>query len=215
MDCEKSILKRILILWVAVSAAIFFVGCLDLSNFFSSSDGGDVQSPSGENDIDFGLPPGYQVLGFHALQAFGSSVPESLHVQQLVQNDQGGTVCFENPVSEPPVLLDWWHSVVIDSDDVNEDVPIEIAIPDIQHCALEFSPDPYQFQGDIELRLSYAFCNFLELGCNPQDLAVFYWNETSGAYEAVPTQLQEAEQRIIASTDHFSRYVIAVGTGGN
>jgi len=213
MDEERSIFKRILTLWLAVSAAIFFVGCLDLSDFFSNSDGGDAQPPTGENNIDYGLPPGYQVLGFHALQAFGGSVPESLHVQQLVLDNQGGTICFDDPMSEPPTPLDWWHSVMIDSDDVNQDILIGIDMPDMQHCLLELSPHPYQFQGNIELEMSYSFCNLLELGCTAQELEVFCWNDTLGIYQVVPAQLREAEQKIVASTDHFSRYVIAVGTG--
>jgi hypothetical protein len=214
MTKKKMMLRIIAALLMALSLSALNAGCWDISDIFSSSEAD--PDPGSSNEVqnqNLQLPDGYQMLSFDLTTVFGGSVPESLSVQQLVLNNEGGAVYFQNPLSQEPDPLEWWHGVVIDPEDINEDVLIEIAISDLEHGILDFSPHPYQFQNDIELEFSYAFSNLILLGFSPQDLVIMYWDENSETWQAINFELRESEQKIIAYTDHFSRYVIAVGRG--
>ena len=212
MDKNNEMLRKIIGLVASLSLLILINGCLDLSDIFSSTDDEpDPGSPSETQNIQ--LPDGYHMLTFNLTGIFAGGLPESLSVQQMILNDEGGAVYFQNPMSQEPDPLDWWHGVVIDPEDINENVLIEITIPNLEQGILDFSPHPYEFQNDIELEFSYAFSDLVELGFVAQDLVIMYWDEINGNWEIVNSELLENEQKIIAYTDHFSRYVIAAGRG--
>ena len=192
---------------------LIIIGCDELSNLSV----GDITFPppplTNENIID-GPLDGYQYLEMEIDSMFGgSTVIDTFITQQWVYDSVGASVYFDNPIATFPETWDWWHGVVIDPDDISEDLQIEIMMPNIHYPVLDFSPHPYSFDDIVQLEFSYRYCDLQSLGFTPSDLVIMYWNQEIGIYEIITSNLIEEDEKLIVMTDHFSRYVIAVGRG--
>ncbi len=73
---------------------------------------------------------------------------------------------------------------------------------------IDFGPHGLVFNEPVTIRISYAD-GVLPLGIMPEDLVLFYWNETTGEYELISLNNNPDGQYLEGQTDHFSRYIIA------
>jgi hypothetical protein len=215
MGKAKSTLRVAAVLVLCLSASMLWTGCDEIVN--QILEGYDLPIPPPpltEENILGGPMEGYQYLQIDLSSVLnGVSTEDIMFVQQWVYDNEGGSVYFTNPMLSYPEVWDWWHGVVIDSNDISENVLIEMLMPDIRFAVVEFAPHPYEFDDEIRIELSYAYSNIIELGISPRNLEVMCWDEIQGEYQIVPSQLDEENQKIIGRTDHFSRYIIATRGG--
>ena len=105
--------------------------------------------------------------------------------------------------------MTWWHGVRIGPEVLIEDVLVTMLVPDPDYAVVDYGPHPYDFASDVQIELSYKCADLIQLGVEPEELVIMYWNEVLGEYELVPTYLNARENKLYSSTDHFSRYIIA------
>ena len=214
MKKRSSTLKGIALLSMSALLFCLMIGCSSNAPMSSYESGVYIAPPPlTEEHIAAGPAPGYQFVKTDMTSSFNGLFIESpMYAQQLLLDHVGGSLFFTDPVTGKE--MSWWHGMVIGEEAIHEDVVAEMRVPDPEVVVVDFAPSPFQFDTDVQIQLSYMNTDILQGGASPKDLVIMWWNYSIGEYEVIPTVLNEAEQKLYGTTDHFSRYIIATGRGG-
>ena len=217
MEATKSTLRGTILLVLSFSLFALIIGCSNNSPFSVDNSSIDIPPPplTGEN-IANGPAPGYSYLPLEVTEIFGGiAVDGPMYTEQVVFDDQGGAVYFPSSggIGFGSQVMDWWHGVIIDADDIHETIRVSMLVPDPSIAAVDFGPHPYQFDGEVRIELVYTPSNLELIGATPRDLVIMWWNNTVGEYQPIPSTLNQRENKLYGFTDHFSRYIIANGGG--
>jgi len=214
MDSRKSWNRM---MWVAMIAVIMLgvmMGCSIQSPMSVSDNMAIPPPPLTEDNIAAGPAPGYGYLPVDVTQIYsGMNTDRPMYTRQLLRAGIGGSVYFPSPLSLPgnPMFMTWWHGVMIPPTALAQDVMITMLVPDPNFAVVDFGPHPYSFESDIQVELSYSCANLNQIGVEPEQLVIMYWDETVGQYEEIPTFLNRTDLKLYGRTNHFSRYIIATG----
>ena len=179
MEATKSTLRGTILLALSLLLFALIIGCSNNSPFSVDNSSVDIPPPplTAEN-IANGPAPGYSYVELDVSEMFGGiAVEHPMYIEQVVYNNVGGAVYFLPTFGlfnlEP---LDWWHGVVIDADDIHEDIRVGMLALDPKYAVIDLTPHPYQFDGEIQIEMSYRFSMFSSSGISPNDLVIMWWN---------------------------------------
>lgn len=79
--------------------------------------------------------------------------------------------------------------------------------------AVEFGPSGASFRAPVQIALAYDTAVVRAKNVKARDLKVHYWNESTQAWEPVPSTVDESARLVRAQIAHFSLYQ-AMGSGG-
>jgi len=214
MDATKSLNRTIRVVMIAMIMLGVMMGCSNQSPMAVSDNIAIPPPPLTEENIAAGPAPGYGYLPMDISQIYSGMITDRpMYTQQLLRAGLGGSVYFPAPFALPglPMFMTWWHGVTIPSTALHEDVMITMLVPDPNFAVVDYGPHPYSFDSDIQVELSYQCANLIQIGVQPEQLVIMYWNETVGQYEEILTFLNRTDLKLFGRTNHFSRYIIATG----
>jgi hypothetical protein len=214
MNMKRIALRGLMMLLVGFVTLMIGAGCTNQSPLSIGEDSMSIPPPPmTEANVAAGPALGYQYLPIDASALFnGMTVETSMFTQQWVRQGVGGSVYFPDPRGMG--AMTWWHGVTIPAAALREDVLVGVLVPDTRFVVVDYSPSPYQFEANIQIELSYRCASLIQLGVSPEQLVIMYWDESTGAYEIIPSVLNTNTMKLLGTTNHFSRYIIAAG-GGN
>jgi len=200
-----------IVMMLACFSIILVVGCSNQSPISVDSSSVSIPPPPmTDENIAAGPIPGYSYLPVNMSSEFnGMGIESSMFIQRWVLQGVGGSVYFTDP-RNPNLQMTWWHGVTIPAAALSENVLVGVYVPDTRFVVVDYTPSPYQFEGNVQIELSYRCA---QIGILPEDMVMMYWDETIGEYEIVPSVLNTSTMKLYGTVDHFSRYIIATGGG--
>lgn len=213
MKTTSTALKGIALLSLSALLFCLMIGCSSNTPMSSNESGVYIAPPPlTAEHIAAGPAPGYQFVRMDVTSSVnGMSIESSMYTEGWIYDQVGGSLFFTDPQTGKEMF--WWHGMVIGEEAIHEDVYAAMRVTNPNVAVVDFTPSPYQFDTDVEIQLSYVGIDILQ-GINPRDLVIMWWNYNTGEYEVVPTVLNKAEAKLYGNVDHFSRYIIATGRGG-
>jgi hypothetical protein len=213
MKTTSTVLKGFALLSLSALLFSLMIGCSSDAPMSSYDSGVYIAPPPlTAQHIAEGPAPGYSFVKMNTSSNSNEMTAETaMYAQVLLLDDVGGSLFFTDPQTGKE--MNYWHGMVIGEEAIHEDIVAEMRLPDPEVAAIDFAPSPYQFDADVSIELSYMNTDLLEGGASPKDLVIMWWDYNRGEYVLVPSILKEREQKLIGSVDHFSRYIIATGSG--
>jgi hypothetical protein len=182
----------------------FLTGCSNLSpngsgTASSAPDGGPTPPPNTLTPYQY--PPEAEVppAGYHFVALVPETEDPSLDHQMswaYIYKPYGGQVWLQG------------SGVVIQPNGVPYSTWISITKETSWTPWVDYGPHGLIFNGAQNARMNYAGC-YLGPGVTPQNLTIWYWNETTNLYEYIGGTNNPQMQCIEYQIYHFSRYVVA------
>jgi len=189
MKKPKSLRLLSLLLLLAL-ATVLHVGC--------SQDGG--LSPVGPEKIV--APP--SALITTAGDGDDDDDSELLSAATRDPDDEGITTALIGPLGG--VVMHGDHRVIIPAGALSQTVEISFSVPDSDTLMFDLAPHGTQF--NVPIILEFEYDNADLAGVNESALQVGYYNDSTGAWDSMPTTVDTVNDVIIGQTTHFSRYAI-------
>ncbi len=149
--------------------------------------------PSDLANIDHFLPPGYHVMRSPA--SSGMQVERVLYREKRLYRHHNGEQRIRRG----------GYGAYFPEGSVPYNFTAEMYVPDNHEPVVDFLPHGTFFRSNIRVVIPFD-----SVGLNDGDVvSIFYWNGETQCYEAMPGTVDTENHRVIAYTDHFSRYLIA------
>lgn len=131
---------------------------------------------------------------------------EFLTVARRDSNENGVTTVWIGPAGGVLVHAD--HRIVIPAGALSETLPISFSMPVSDTLMFDLGPHGTQFSMPINMVLAFQYDNADLTGVNESLLRVAYYNESTGVWDPMPTQVDPLNDIVVGQTTHFSRYAI-------
>ena len=125
---------------------------------------------------------------------------EVFYAEEFIKADDGGTVKIGNREVGR-------SKIKIDEDALPQDMTISLRAVGGLMSHLEFGPHGTIFNKPVKVELSYKGAALT--GIDEDNLQIFYFNQDTGVYEAIESEVDKEHKKVTAYLNHFSRYAVA------